>query len=119
MGFWIFMSIFNLLVPILMLIIGYLMKKHPPKDINGIVGYRTAKSTKSQEAWDFAQNYCGILWLKVSLPMIVIAIIVDVLTYGRARNVVGNVGFVLEMLQCLFLVITIIPVEKQLKKKFG
>ena len=51
--------------------------------------------------------------------MIVIAIIVDVLTYGRTRNVVGNVGFVLEMLQCLFLVMTIIPVEKQLKKKFG
>ncbi|MEE1304994.1 MAG: SdpI family protein [Agathobacter sp.] len=119
MGFWIFMSIFNLFVPILMLLIGYMMKKHPPKDINGIIGYRTARSTKSKEAWDFAQNYCGSLWLKVSIPMIVIAIIVDALTYGRTMNVVGNVGFVFEMLQCLFLVMTIIPVEKQLKKKYG
>ena len=46
MWFYIMMFICNLLIPILMLICGFFMSKYPPKEINGIIGYRTTMSRK-------------------------------------------------------------------------
>lgn len=40
---------------IIYLITGKLMQLYPPKKINDFYGYRTSKSKKSQEHWDFAQ----------------------------------------------------------------
>ena len=49
-------------------IAGIIMLKFPPKKINYLYGYRTSKSMKSQENWDFSQIYsakqlilCGFL----------------------------------------------------------
>ena len=38
MGFWIFMFLSNELIPILMLLFGWIFKKHPPKNINSVYG---------------------------------------------------------------------------------
>ena len=46
MGFWIFMFLSNELIPILMLLFGWIFKKHPPKNINSVYGYRTSMSKK-------------------------------------------------------------------------
>ncbi len=40
MGFFIGMFLCNMLIPLIMVFSGYMMYKHPPKDINGLV--RTA-----------------------------------------------------------------------------
>ena len=53
MGFFIFMFICNLLIPLLMIICGYFMRRKPPKEINGLIGYRTAMSRKNKDTWDF------------------------------------------------------------------
>ena len=39
------------------LLVGFLIKKRPPKTINHIYGYRTKRSMKDQKSWDFAQQY--------------------------------------------------------------
>lgn len=49
MGFWIFCLAMNLLLPVIMLVFGRLFQTRPPKTINGLFGYRTARSMKSQE----------------------------------------------------------------------
>jgi uncharacterized membrane protein len=36
--------------------IGWYQSKYPPKSINSLYGYRTARSMKSQENWDYAQS---------------------------------------------------------------
>ena len=59
MGFWIFMTVCNFLMPALMVIIGKIWLKHPPKSINSSYGYCTPMSQKNQDTWDFAQAYCG------------------------------------------------------------
>ena len=46
--------------------------KFPPKKINGIYGYRTSRSMKSQENWDIAQRYSSRLMLKQGLVMLAI-----------------------------------------------
>lgn len=49
-----------LLLPILLFLIflsiGWYQSKYPPKSINSLYGYRTARSMKSQKNWDFAQS---------------------------------------------------------------
>lgn len=47
MWFWIFMFLCNLLIPLFMAGFGRVMLKHPPKEINNFVGYRTAMSRKT------------------------------------------------------------------------
>ncbi|MBQ9624887.1 MAG: SdpI family protein [Clostridia bacterium] len=48
-----------LFLPIILTLGGLLLLKAPPKDINSVYGYRTKSSSKSQEAWDFAQSFSG------------------------------------------------------------
>ena len=62
MGFWIFMLIVNLLIPIVMMGLGSRFVKTPPKTINFIYGYRTSMSMKNKDTWIFAHNYIGELW---------------------------------------------------------
>jgi uncharacterized membrane protein len=38
------------------LLTGSWMRFFPPKKINGLYGYRTTRSMRTQEAWDFAQR---------------------------------------------------------------
>ena len=61
MGFWIFMLVMDLLIPVTMVFIGKRFQKKPPKEINGIYGYRTAMSMKNKETWKYAHRCCGKL----------------------------------------------------------
>lgn len=51
--------LFMILFPtgVMVWIIGWYVLKYPPKKINKLYGYRTPRSTKSQEAWDYAQYH--------------------------------------------------------------
>ncbi len=42
-------------ISIMLLIIGFIFKKFPPKKINSIYGYRTSSSMKNKKVWDYAQ----------------------------------------------------------------
>ena len=52
MGFWIFMFMTTLLIPVMMIVFGLIFLKNPPKEINWAYGYRTSMSMKNQETWD-------------------------------------------------------------------
>lgn len=45
--------------PIMMLVIGYLMFKFPPKKINLLIGYRSKVSMKNEQAWKEVNQYFG------------------------------------------------------------
>lgn len=50
--------ILQLFLPLgLFMAISVIFKLYPPKKINNFYGYRTTRSVKSQQAWDFAQRY--------------------------------------------------------------
>ena len=59
MGFWIFMLVMDLLIPVTMVFIGKRFQKKPPKEINGIYGYRTAMSMKNKETWRSEERRVG------------------------------------------------------------
>ena len=118
MWFWIFMMVCNNLIPLMMWGIGIRFEKNPPAGINGVIGYRTKRSMKSQEAWDFAQRYMGSLWKKAGLLMLVPSVAATAFTYRMTEEGIGNVSLVLIHVQMVILLVAIYPVEKALKMKF-
>jgi uncharacterized membrane protein len=50
-----------------MLLLGWLLKKFPPKKINHLYGYRTQRSMKNQATWEAANTYSSLVFFKVSL----------------------------------------------------
>lgn len=118
MGFWIFMMIMNLLTPFIMLAFGKYFSKSAPKEINNCFGYRTTMSMKNQDTWEFAHHYCGRIWIKCGWITLVLSILVMLLVIGKNEEMVGSVGAIVCIIQCVFLVGSIFPTEAALKKKF-
>lgn len=118
MWFWWFMLSCDLLIPLLMIISGRMMWKHPPKNINGIVGYRTARSMKNIDTWKFAHAYCGKLWWKMGWMLLPPSAIILFPFYNCTEDKIGVVGGALCMIQCVFLLIPIFFTERALKRNF-
>ena len=100
-------------MPFITLITGYLMYRHTPKSINGLVGYRTRRSMINQDTWDFANKYCASLWIKIGIITTVISFLIYILF-----DVNEIVSIVIVLIQTFLLLLSIIPVEKALKKIF-
>ena len=118
MVFFIGMFICNLLMPLLMIIAGYMMYKHPPKEINGVIGYRTTRSRKNIDTWKFAHDYCGRLWFKAGFALLIPTIIAQIPFVKSSDSTIGWVTIVIEMIQRVVLIGSIFPVEKALKENF-
>lgn len=118
MMFWIYMLVCSLLIPLILLGAGALLAKHPPKQINWAYGYRTRRSTKSKETWRFAQVYAGRLWMRLSWPMLAVSLAVMGCLYGRPVDTISLWAGILVGVQTLAVVLTILPVERALKRNF-
>lgn len=94
MWFWWFMFVCDLLIPVFMIICGRMMWKHAPGNINGIIGYRTARSMKNIDTWRFAHDYCGRLWWKIGWGMLVPSAVIQLPFYSSSVNWIGTVGVV-------------------------
>ncbi len=118
MFFWIFMLICNLLIPVFMVIFGRVFVKNPPKTINGVYGYRTVRSMKNQDTWNFAHLYCGKLWYRLGAVMLLLTVLAMLPLLGRDTDMVGLWGGIIAGIQTVALIATIFPVEHALKKKY-
>jgi len=118
MGFKIFTIVCNLLIPVIMLLFGVKFGKHGPKNINGVYGYRTSMSMKNKETWEFAHQYCGALWKKLGLIMLILSIIATMAAFMLDENSQGIIELLLVTIQTMVIIATIFPAEKALKKNF-
>ena len=118
MGFWAFMTAMNLLLPFIMIAIGHVFSKRPPKEINHLAGYRTSMSMKNKDTWDFAHHHCGKIWQITGLCMLVPSALVMLFFIGKDIKEVGNFGSVVMGVQTVILIGSIIPTEIALRKNF-
>ncbi|MBO3381690.1 SdpI family protein [Clostridium perfringens] len=118
MGFWIFMMVMELLIPLIMIILGKQFSKKAPKEINYLFGYRTSMFMKNKDTWEFAHKYCGRLWLKIGYIMFVVSFIIMLFVLGKGEQSIGTLGGALCMIQCVVLVASIFPTERALRKNF-
>lgn len=129
MALWIFHLIILSLAPATMLGFGFLWKKHPPKDINALYGYRTSRSCKSQAAWDFAHQAFGRLWRRWGLVLLLTlpAFLMAALALHRwnpacfldmPADADGWLMMAFIALQMVVMIACVFPVERALKARF-
>lgn len=119
MLFWLFMVGCNLLMPILFIIAGRMMWKHCPSEINRLIGYRTKRSMKNYDTWQFAHGYCGRLWWIIGWILLLPSAAVLIPFFKSSYTVIGIVGAITVAVQIIISLISIIPTEIALKKTFS
>ena len=118
MGFWIYMFIMDLLIPIIMILFGRAFLKKAPKEINYVFGYRTSRSMKNRDTWEFAHRYCGKIWLICGLALIPIVAGIMLCFIGADTKTVGYVGAALLVFPLLLIILSVILTERALKNTF-
>ena len=92
MVFWLFMLAMDLLIPLAMIVIGRRFARKPPEKINEAFGYRTIRSMRSAESWDFAHRHFGRLWFLVGLVLLPLSAIPLLFVLQGDASTVGTVG---------------------------
>ena len=112
------MLIVVLFIPILISILGFYFKKRSPKEINCVFGYRTSRSMKNQQTWNFAHKTLGKIWSVGGIIVGVISFIAMLFAVNQTKDFIGNFGSAIALIQTGLLVLSIFPVEHSLKKRF-
>ena len=118
MGFWIFMMIINLLLPITMIFLGRYYSRKAPKNINWVYGYRTPMSTKNKDTWEFAHKLLGKLWYRCGIVILPLSVLAMFFVLGKRENVVAITGEIICGVQVVVMVLVIHPIERALRKNF-
>ena len=74
---------------------------------------------KNADTWEFANRHCGGVWLKVGLLSLIPTALIHIPFYGSSDNVLGILGAIIPLLQCVILFVSIIPTERALKRVFN
>ncbi|MDO4419403.1 MAG: SdpI family protein [Ruminococcus sp.] len=118
MGFWIFMTVMNLIIPCIMVFFGGFFMKKAPKNINYIFGYRTEMSMKNQDTWSFAHKYCGKIWFIGGIALLSVQLGAMMFVLGKPDHIIGTVGAVLCSVPIVLIIISAILTEIALNKNF-
>ena len=107
---------------LILTVVGVVFWMYPPKKINEFYGYRTTRSRKSQEAWDFAQRYSAKLMTIFGFA----ALLVAAVAHGSRNSLCINseclmlydIGITV-VLPLIVVISPIILTELELRKRFG
>ena len=94
-----------------MLLLGWLLKKFPPKKINHLYGYRTQRSMKNQASWEAANTYSTLVFFKISLYSFFIPVVLYFL-FPQLNVLITIITNTLLLLYVLY------ATEKYLKARF-
>ena len=112
------MLLTSLLIPVIMLVFGWIFRRQAPKKINVWYGYRSARSMKNEDTWVFAHQHIGRTWMLVGAVLLVVSVIPMIAVYGKDDDTVSVVSLVLLFVQMLPMIMSLIPTERALKKTF-
>ena len=113
---FIFLFLCSLLVPLSMTFLGYTWKDNPPKDRQGISGYRTTMSRINVETWKYAHKCWGSINFVLGIILAILSIFVLILMKDNTNFEMISVYLV--FLQLGIMMLTIIPTEFLLHKHF-
>lgn len=108
----------DLALPLIMLIAGFMLYKHPPKNIDSMVGYRSTRAKKNKDTWLFAHNYCGKLWIKFGMVLLIFTAAGLIQFTKIIEGSIENVSMIVLAIQIIILIGTVIRVEKELENNF-
>ena len=119
LGMWIFMLVCNLLIPAVAIWYGRRFQANPPKEPNAWFGYRTTRSMRNRDTWNFAQRKMGEVWGRWGFVMLPLAVLAQALTL-LAPTVESMCLWSLPItaVEAALLLLSMIPVERALRKTF-
>lgn len=117
MGFWIFMLVMCLLIPVSMILLGCRFYKKAPRNINPVFGYRSERSMKNAETWQYAHRLCGRLWMISGCAALAPAAAL-LFFIGDDAGRVGIAGGAVCFAQLVCMICPVFFVESALKKRF-
>ena len=118
MGYWIFMFVMDLLLPVTMIGFGRYFSNHTPKEINPLLGYRTEMSMKNEQTWQFANHYFGKISYRFGWIQLPITILFMLPAIGKDTTFISIAGLILIGVQLIPLFASIAITEHALHKNF-
>lgn len=117
------------IVPVIIEVAGWILRGMVPSEPNGYVGYRTRMSTSSVEAWNYANSYCGKLWMQIGWKLLLVSVAVVLIAVWAILGSGGTLASASSALlwtvggvtggQCLVFLLSIRAVEKKLRQEFN
>ena len=92
--------------------------KRPPREINGLYGYRTAMSMKNKDTWDFAHRYCGRIWVRWGAILLALTVIPMLCVIRAGVERVSVVALIIMGVQIAVLIASVFSTERALKRTF-
>lgn len=106
--------IVSMILPVTLIVLGAVMKKHYPKEPNTLVGFRTTRSMRSQEAWEYANSRAGQLMLPGGLAAAGVCVLLNLLLPLKT-----DILLLIDLIPgFFFLFLPVVKVEKELKARF-
>ena len=97
---------------------GFLFEKHTPKKINFILGYRSFRSMKNQETWEYGNKLSGLLLSRLGIALFICSTAALIFVHGSSDIVIRNVGIAIIVVHALLIVISALATELSLHKHF-
>jgi uncharacterized membrane protein len=106
---------------VLLVMIGVIMSRFPPKHINSYYGYRMPSAMKNQQTWDEANRYSAVYMIKagfvtIAFGVVITALLVTMVMPGNVRALISIMSMMGSgIVPAVFL---IVATEKHLTKTF-
>lgn len=110
--------IVNLIIPGVMVLGGYMMRKCPPRSISRWVGFRTALSMKNADTWAFAHACCGRVWWKIGWISLALSVLGQLPFAKAGEETLETLALVMVLAQSFVLLGTVVYVQRELKQAF-
>ena len=118
MGFWVFILCMVMLIPLLMLVFGLLFRRTAPREINYLFGYRTTRSMKNRQTWEFSHRLFGNLWSVFGACTLIASVIPLFFVLSSPKDVIGSTAIVTIFIQLAIMILPIPIVETALRREF-
>ncbi len=119
MKFWMTTLFFNLIIPMTIFFFGIWFTKKASPTISWSTGYRTERSMKNQETWQFAQQHFGSACKRLGAVYTILIVIAMFCVCQECRKVIGMVGTIIGFSEGALLIYLLYVTERALKKKYG
>ena len=110
--------LFALLIPVMMIFFGAFYSKFEPGEINAYIGYRTKRSMKNRDTWEFAHRCFAKYWLWAGTIMLPVSLLPALFLWGADIEIIGAALAVAMLLQLIPLIGCIPYTEARLRRAF-
>lgn len=108
----------GILIPLIMILFGALLRNNPPKEINNYYGFRTKRSMRNIQTWEFANRYFGSLWLREGIFTLAMALVTMIWSLNQNDRIQGILIFVNMAFQVVLIFLDIYFTTRALKERF-